>query len=193
MSNDYYEHSNIPSNNAFGAAATQRREFASIEDGFDKLPKLSGNGHKTVRVKSDASGLESVTLYESLTAETESLVAADSGRTFGLNRADGITVTLPSAAAAGAGWKAKFRVETAPTGGNYVITENTALDTNVLAGGVNELEVDTNDDGPYSSAFTQVNFIQNIAVLGDYIEIECNGANFFVVGQTNADGGITLT
>jgi len=131
--------------------------------------------------------------YISVIAAATLLPARDwNGKVIGLNLAGGFTLTLPSVAQAGAGWRATFRVETAPTTA-YIITEATASDTNVMTGGINELEVDTSDDGPYSAAFTQVNFVANTAVVGDYIDIECNGSRFYVRGQTNADGGITLT
>ena len=129
--------------------------------------------------------------YQSLIT-TASIEKEDHGKTFGLNLAGGFTVTLPTAAQAGAGWKVTFRVETNPTTA-YIITEDTGTDTNVLTGGIHELEVDTSNDGPRSAAFTQVNFVANLAVLGDYIDVECNGTRFFVRGMTNVDGGITLT
>ena len=130
-------------------------------------------------------------LYESLIT-TASVEKEDHGKTFGLNLAGGFTVTLPTAAQAGAGWKVTFRVEIAPTTA-YIITEDAGTDTNVLSGGVAELEVDTANDGPYSAAFTQVNFVASVAAVGDYIDVECNGTRFFVRGLTNLDGGITLT
>lgn len=129
--------------------------------------------------------------YESLIT-TEALERWDSGKTFLLNLAGGFTVTLPTLAQAGAGWNARFIVGTAPTTA-YIITEDTATDTNKLMGGINELEVDTSDDGPYSAAFTLVTFVASVAVVGDYIDVYCDGSFFIVRGQTNADGGITLT
>jgi hypothetical protein len=130
--------------------------------------------------------------YESLKAAKSLKAAASNGKTFGLNLAAGFTVTLPSVASCGAGWRARFRVEIAPTG-NYIITEKAASDTDVLIGGVIERETDTNDDGPYTAGFTQVNFILSVAVVGDYIDIECNGVKFFVSGIVTADGAVTLT
>jgi len=129
--------------------------------------------------------------YLSLAA-AKSVEAHDCGTTFGLNLAGGFTVTLPTVAQAGAGWWCRFIVKTAPTTA-YIITEDAATDTNKIMGGVYELEVDTTNDGPYSAAFTQVNFVANIAVVGDYIEVECDGDFFLIHGGTNADGGITLT
>jgi hypothetical protein len=123
---------------------------------------------------------------------TAAIEVEDCGATFGLSLAAGFTVTLPTIAQAGAGWWCRFFVKTAPTTA-YIITEDGGVDTNKIMGGINELEVDTADDGPYSAAFTFITFVANVAVVGDFAEIECDGAFFIVHGQTNADGGITLT
>ena len=128
--------------------------------------------------------------YETLAA-ARTLVADDNGMTFGLALVGGFTVTLPSAAEAGAGWRAKFIVTISPTTA-YIITEKTAVDTNVINGGINELDVDTGDDGPYTVAGTTISFAANVAVIGDYVDIFCNGLKFYITGQTNADGGIAL-
>lgn len=138
------------------------------------------------------------TQITSLRIPTETLIAAktllpgDSGKTFMLNLAGGFTVTLPPVAEARNGWNATFVVKTNPTTA-YIVTETAASDTNVLTGGVVERETDTADDGPYSAAFTQVNFVANVAVLGDIIRVVCDGVRYYIDGQVNADGAITLT
>ena len=155
------------------------------------MPDLTGRGTNFVGPIGAGSGA-----YRSLIA-AETLVnvgggVPSNGMTYGLNLVGGFTITLPSIADCGAGWRATFRVEIAPTTA-YIITEDTGEDTDIMTGGINELEVDTMDDGPYSAAFTQVNYVANVAVVGDYFDIECNGTRFYIRGQTNADGGITLT
>ena len=129
--------------------------------------------------------------YESLVT-TEAMVVTDNGKTFLLNLAGGFTVTLPTVAVAGAGFWCKFIVGTAPTTA-YIITEDGGSDTNVCIGGINELEVDTASDGPYSAAFTFVNLVASVAVVVDWVEYFCDGTSWYITGQTNADGGITLT
>jgi len=128
--------------------------------------------------------------YEALAAAT-ALTADHNGMTYGLALAGGFTVTLPSVAVAGAGWRAKFIVTVAPTTA-YIITEKTADDTNVLIGGINELEVDTTNDGPYTATGTTITLVATVAVVGDFVELFCDGTKFYFSGQTNADGGITL-
>lgn len=129
---------------------------------------------------------------EVLTA-AKSLDAADTGKIFYLNSATEFTVTLPAVADAGLGWNCMFVVKAAPSGAAYVVTEKTADDTNVLVvNGINELEVDTADDGPYHAGCTTVSFADGVAVAGDFIQVRCDGDKFYVTGQTKADGGITL-
>lgn len=128
---------------------------------------------------------------ETLTA-AKTLLPGDSGKTFLLALAGGFTVTLPPVADAKNGWSATFIVKVNPTTA-YIVTETAASDTNVLTGGVVERETDTADDGPYSAAFTQVNFVANTAVLGDIIRVVCDGVRYYIDGQVNADGAITLT
>lgn len=124
---------------------------------------------------------------------TRALERWDSGKTFSLELAAGFTVTLPTVAQAGAGWNCRFMTGIIPTTA-YIVTEDTATDTNKLAGGINELEVDTNDDGPYSGAFTLITFVASaLGSVGDYVDIYCDGTFFVIRGQTTLDGGITLT
>jgi hypothetical protein len=128
---------------------------------------------------------------ESITA-SKSLVAADCGSLLMLNAAAGLTVTLPSIADAGKGWWCKFIVATNCTSNTYVITEKTSADTDVIIGGVNELEVDTSDDGPSSTGCTTITFANALDTVGDWVEINCDGTNFYVTGQTKLDGSIAL-
>ncbi len=87
----------------------------------------------------------------------------------------------------------KFIVSAAPSGAAYVITELATSDTNIICtNGINELEVDTSSDGPYNATHTTISFADGVAVKGDWVQIECDGVNFYATGQTNADGGIAL-
>lgn len=113
------------------------------------------------------------------------------GKVFILDSATGFTVTLPKVS--NKGFRARFIVGTQPTSGNHVITENASFDTNVLRGGINELEVDTGDDGPSTTGATQVNLIASVAVVGDFVEFISDGANWYFHGQTVADGGATIS
>jgi len=126
--------------------------------------------------------------------ETTSLTPGDSGKVFFLNSATEFTTTLPSVADAGAGFNVKFIVKAAPSSANYVISEKASSDTNVIiVNGINELEVDTDDDGVSNTGCTFINFIDSVAIAGDWVELICDGTNWYATGQTKADGGATAT
>ena len=60
MSNDFFTAAAVPSTGASLASATIRNEFAAIEDGFDKLPTMTGNGSELVAVNSSGTALEAI-------------------------------------------------------------------------------------------------------------------------------------
>ncbi len=128
---------------------------------------------------------------ESITA-TKSLVAADCGSLLVLNAAAGLTVTLPSVAEAGKGWWVRFVIGTNVSSNTIVITEKTSADTDVLRGGINELEVDTSDDGPSTDGATTITIANGADTVGDFIEFICDGTNFYFHGQTKLDGCMTI-
>jgi len=123
----------------------------------------------------------------SLTA-AYTVLASDSNKEFILNAAAGAAITLPSAADMGEGWNCRFIVGTAFATTDWVITATAA----VMKGGINELEVDTSDDGPSTVAGTTITFELGAETLGDYVELMCDGTNIFINGQTKLDGGISL-
>ena len=93
-----------------------------------------------------------------------------------------------------AGWTVTIVVKTAPSGANYVISEKASSDTNkIIVNGISELETDDGEDGVYNAGCTFFNFIASAAVAGDWVELLCDGTNWYATGQTNADGGITAT
>jgi hypothetical protein len=121
------------------------------------------------------------------------LLEADSGKIFMLNSASEFATTLPAIKDAGAGWYCKIVVDAAPSGAAYTVVEKAADDTDVIiVNGINELEVDTNEDGPSSTGCTTITFADGVAIQGDFIDIWCDGENYYVSGQTKADGGITV-
>jgi hypothetical protein len=131
--------------------------------------------------------------------EVEVLTAAKilppncNGMLYLLDRALGFTVTLPRLVNTGKRFVLKFIVKTAPASGTYVITESAAFDTNkIITNGINELEVDTGDDGPSNTGHTTITFADGVAIAGDWIVLESDGVNWYCTGQAKADGGITL-
>lgn len=125
--------------------------------------------------------------YEDVTA-ANTILYTECGTTYFLNSATEFATTLP---APQAGCYFKFIIKAAPAGANYTIVTNASA--NILIGGVNELEVDTADDGPYIATGDTITFVQAVSVVGDYIEMISDGTSWYLTGQTNADGGVTLT
>ena len=123
----------------------------------------------------------------SLTA-AYTVLASDSGKDFILDASAGVAITLPSAANMGNGWNCRFLVGTAFDTSNWQITATAA----VMKGGINELEVDTNDDGPSTVGGTTVDFVHSLETIGDYVDLMCDGTTIFFRGQSKLDGGILL-
>ena len=105
------------------------------EGGFEQITKTAVTGAVTNNFDVDSSGNVSGTGtlkltgaaniladYESITAATKTITSADSGTTFGFNRAAGIVVTLPTPAA---GVNYQFLVETTFTGAGQIKTATT--------------------------------------------------------------------
>ena len=149
--------------------------------------------NKTVMVGSRATQDWGREIVETLTANKTLIAAQDCGKVFLLSAVAGLTVTLPAISDAAAGWTCDFIVKTAPTSNGYVITEDTDNDTDkIITNGINELEVDTANDGPYNAGHTTITLAANVAVAGDRVSLFCDGTNWYATGQTNADGGAAL-
>ena len=118
---------------------------------------------------------------------TNVITAAESGKTFFLSLANGFTSTLPAPAA---GLNYRFVVAIAPTTA-YVIATNGGAD--IMIGGVNELETDTGDDGPYDDNADAFNFVANVAVVGDWVDFVSDGTSWYFNGQVKADGAVTTS
>lgn len=61
MANEYYDHTTYPATGSPRSSAGLRGELDAIEVGFNKLPTLSGNGSRIVRVNAAANALEAMT------------------------------------------------------------------------------------------------------------------------------------
>jgi hypothetical protein len=118
---------------------------------------------------------------------TNTLTTADCGKTLLLNASTEFATTLP---APSSGCKLRFVVKAAPSGASYTVL--TASGDNVMIGGINELEVDTGDDGPCSTGADTLTFVDGVAAVGDFVEMISDGTSWYINGQTNHDGGVTL-
>jgi hypothetical protein len=124
---------------------------------------------------------------EDLTA-TNTLTAADSGKVLFLNDDTEFATTLPAPAA---GLNFKFSVKAAPSGADYTIVTDSGDD--IIIGGINELETDDTEDGPYDDDADTITFEASTAVVGDWVEVVSDGTSWYLTGQANADGAITLS
>ena len=98
------------------------------ENGFEQISKNSTTGAITTNLDIDSSGNITTTGYvssyanvSSITSATKSVESTDSGTVYTLNRAAGIVVTLPTAAA---GINYTFIVGTTFTGAGQINTDN---------------------------------------------------------------------
>ena len=114
---------------------------------------------------------------------------SDSGKVFVLNAAAGAAVTLPTVANTSEGWNAKFIVGTAFATTDWTIVASAA----VIKGGVNELETDTEDDGPSTTGATTMHLELAAETIGDYYELVFDGTSYWLSGQTVADGALTFS
>lgn len=90
---DYYTQSGTPSTGAQGSSAAIRGEFFAIQNAFDKLPVLSGNGSKFVAVNGSESGLVAINAALSLGGFFNTY---SSGKSITLRTTGTTNVTLPS-------------------------------------------------------------------------------------------------
>ena len=107
----------------------------------------------------------------SITAATATLTVEDSGRVFFLNRAGGITVTLPAVATA-AGVTYEFVVGTAPTTAYVISGGGTTVRGVVVTSAVGAADSE-------ASGAASVTFVANTATRGDRVELRCDGTNWY--------------
>jgi hypothetical protein len=119
---------------------------------------------------------------ETVTA-TNVIKPHENNKTFYLNAAGGFTSTLP---APQVGLKFTFIVKTAPTTA-YIVS--TASGNNVLYG----TYLDIVGEQVYFSAQDTVNFVANTSVVGDRLEVESDGTNWYCKAFSGANGGITTS
>ena len=125
---------------------------------------------------------------EALTT-TEVLVAADSGKLLTLGTAGGFDVKLPAPAA---GLWFTFVVKVAPTTA-YTITTN-GTTQNVIHGIVVTTDVNSATD-PDLTAGTPtdvITFAANKALIGDRVELICDGTLWYAIAYSNVFDGITF-
>ncbi len=120
---------------------------------------------------------------------TKTVTASESGTTFFLDLAGGFVTTLPAVAA---GLHYRFVVKTAPSGGAYTIVCPAAAEIIV---GMSNSSTGGNGDSTAGAgdAATTVTFADGSALKGDWVDVICDGTNWYVNAFMDADAGITFT
>ena len=119
---------------------------------------------------------------ESLTA-AKTVEVSDCGTIFTLNLAGGFAVALPNASDAGNGWWCKFIVGTAPSGANYGVT--------VFASGSTDTPASSLSDSTAGTAVDQINIVDGVALIGDQLELVCDGSSWFATAHTKSPLALT--
>lgn len=111
----------------------------------------------------------------------KTLTAADSGIVQVLSAAAGAQIDLP---ALEAGLHFRFIV-----GDNFATTDWTVVSsTNVIQG-----NVDVNNSHVNGSDENTITFVASAESVGDFVDVVCDGTNWYVSGAANSTGAVTLT
>ena len=122
-------------------------------------------------------------LQTQVISSATTLSGADSGKHFSLNAAAGAQITLP-AVATSAGFNFKFTVQALFATTAWTIKAA----SNVIQGGVivNSVNVPGADENT-------ITFSASADTVGDFVELNCDGTNWYVSGLGTSAGAITLT
>ena len=126
---------------------------------------------KTVQALTSATGLEKY----------------DSGKVFMLTQASAHSHTLPTVADAGAGWNAKFILVTAASNTVKIIPDSTE---DTLIGLITS--ADNSGGESAESGVDEISFLTGAAAPGDYVEIVCDGTNFYASGMQHDNDHMTI-
>jgi hypothetical protein len=140
--------------------------------------KAKANGESYSLNANDGSGK----VVETIAAAT-TLTASDSGKVFVLSAAAGAAITLP-AVAVSAGTTYKFITGSAFATTNWTIVAA----TNVIQGAVI-----VNSTHVVGSNENTISIVASAESIGDFVELDCDGTNWYVNGSGMLAGSITLT
>jgi hypothetical protein len=121
-------------------------------------------------------------------AATNVIDAAESGKTFFLNHATEFVSTLPAVAA---GLRFTFIVSGAPSGASYTIV--TASSANVILGHVLTSQDAGGSADSETSGGDTITFVDSKAVVGDRVDVICDGTNWFAQCSSKVFDAITIT
>lgn len=163
---------------AFPAAATTPSSGAArlYKDSSNDLRYWNGTyAAKVVTGRDEA---------ETVTA-TNVITAAESGKVFFLSSATEFVSTLPAPAA---GLRFTFIVAAAPSGASYTIV--TASSANIIIGKQVNAAGNAGDTGTTDDT---ISFVDGQAVVGDRVDLFCDGTNWFAYATCAVATGVTFT
>ena len=118
----------------------------------------------------------------------KTLTTGDSGKLFTITQSSAFKISLPKAADAGVGWNAKFIITTA---GSYAVTIEPDSSEDTLIGMVVSAAGSESGDQSAESGVDVLSFI-NGAAPGDWVELMCDGSNFYVSGMIHDSAHVTI-
>lgn len=119
---------------------------------------------------------------------TKAVTAAESGKRFYLALAAGFVTTLPAVAL---GLNYKFIIQIAVTSNMTIVCPAAAT---LFKGHVLTTDVNSATDPDFdTTAVATLTFVANKSVAGDWIEVECDGTNWFYSARTSLFDAITGT
>jgi hypothetical protein len=122
-------------------------------------------------------------------AATNVITAAESGKTFFLSHATEFVSTLPAPAA---GLRYTFFVANAPESASYTIVTNSSA--NVIVGQVYSSDLNAAGDADFeTSGGDTITFVDAKAVVGDSVELFCDGTNWYARCFCSVFDAITIT
>ncbi len=122
-------------------------------------------------------------------AATNVIAASESGTVFFLSHATEFVSTLPAPAA---GLRFTFIVANAPESASYTIVSNSSA--NIIIGQIYTTDVNSATDPDFeTSGGDTITLVDAKAVVGDRVEVFCDGTNWFVYGFCSVFDAITIT
>lgn len=129
------------------------------------------------------SSLQNNSVNSEVLITTRILTAADANKTFYLSLVGGFTVTLPVPSI---GLRFRFIVKIAPTTA-YIITTNAGA--NLMYG---MMEERAGTAGVAGAARDTFNFVASQSIIGDWVEFDSDGTNWYYHGMVDVAAGNTV-
>jgi len=168
---------------------TQYQNLAAGD--FIKVYPAGGANEVTLVVTAAASTGVTVAVGAGGTADltaTNALTSSQSGGTFFLNASTEFVTTLPALAA---GLRFKFICKAAPSGASYTIVSASSAN-NIVGQFASSADAGGSMDSEASGGDT-ISFVDGQAVKGDWVEVICDGTNWYATGMSADEDALTIT